>query len=299
MTLGCENCGAVLQIAIRERSANCPYCDHPSVVERPPTPDRPAPSFTLGFVLGQKDAFARATRWLRTSSLFARSDFRKAPLEKIRSVYLPAYLYGALADTQYAAEIGENYTETETYTTTDSKGNTVTRTRSVTKTEWRSLAGEHDSYVRDIIVTASRAIPNSELEAVEPFDLRALRRFDLAMISGWTSEEPSLSRDEGFHMAHEEALERVEQKLSGFMPGDSVRDLRYSTALHDEVIDLVLLPLWVFAVDYHPEKKPVRVLVNGQTGLVGGDVPISVPKVVFAVVLGLALIAALYFGVRG
>ena len=146
ISTGCDNCGAVLQIAATERTANCPYCDHPSVVERPVSTDRPSPTFTVGFVLGQEAAFEKASSWIGSTSIFARSDFRKAPLEKIRAVYLPAYLYGALADTQYSADIGETYTETQTYTTTDSNGKTVTRTRTVTKTEWRPLSGQHDSY---------------------------------------------------------------------------------------------------------------------------------------------------------
>ncbi len=298
ITIGCDNCGAVLQIAAEARTANCPYCDHPSVVERPASADRPLPSFVLGFVLGQEDAFGKASSWIRGSSFFARSDFRRAALEKIRAVYLPAYLYGALADTSYSAQIGENYTETETYTTTDSDGKSVTKTRTVTKTEWMALSGAHNSYVRDIVVTASRAIGNDELEAVEPFDFRALRRYDMAMVSGWTSEEPSLSLDECFGLAHQEALETVGKKLNDFMPGDSHRDLRHQTSLHDEVIDLLLLPLWVFAVNYHPKKEPVRILVNGQTGEVGGSVPLSWLKITMAVLLVIAAGVGIWFGVK-
>lgn len=236
--------------------------------------------------------------FIRSSSLFARSDFRRAAVEKTRSVYLPAYLYGAFAHTQYSAQIGENYTETESYTTTDSEGNTTSKTRTVTKTEWRSFAGEHDSYVRDIVVTASRAISNDELEAVEPFDFRVLRRYDLAMVSGWTSEEPSLSMQECFGLAHQEALATVGAKLAGFMPGDSHQNLQYQTTVHDEVIDLLLLPLWVFAVNYHPEKEPVRILVNGQTGLVGGKVPLSVLKIVMAVLVVIGAGIGIWLGVR-
>ncbi len=262
-------------------------------MERPPSTDRPVPSFVLGFVIGQQDAFDRATRWIRSSSFFGRSDFRKAEVETIRAVYLPAYLYGAFADTEYAAQIGENYTETETYTTTDGSGKITTKVRTVVKTEYRSLKGQHDSYVRDIVVTASRAIGNNELEAVEPFDLRALRRYDKAIISGWTSEEPSLGRQECFSLAHKEALDSVAVKLSKFMPGDRHKALRFKTQLHDEVIDLLLLPLWVFAVNYHPNKDPIRIIVNGQTGRVGGKVPLSSLKI--AVAVGLAIAAAAAF----
>jgi len=69
----------------------------------------------------------------------------------------------------------------------------VRRTRTVTKTEWRSLSGERAEYVTDRVVTASRGLPNRDLEAIEPFDLRALGRYEPALLSGWLAEEPSLS----------------------------------------------------------------------------------------------------------
>jgi len=49
--------------------------------------------------------------------------------------------------------------------------------------------------------------------------------------------------------------------------------------------------VWVCAVRYHPQKKSVRILVNGQTGKVAGAVPVSWAKV--ALVAGsIVLIAA-------
>ena len=210
-----------------------------------------------------------------------------------RGVYLPAYLYGARARADYRAQIGENYTETETYTTTDSKGKSVTRTRTVVKTEWRSLSGLRDSYVLDVVVTASRGVPNQELEAIEPFDLRALRRYSPALLSGWIAEEPSLLREQCVAQAHGEAEDGIGRELDGFMPGDSHRALEYRVAVEDETADLVLLPLWVFAVRYAEDKPPVRILLNGQTGSIGGRVPLSAIKITLAILFVLTLVAAL------
>jgi DNA-directed RNA polymerase subunit RPC12/RpoP len=290
LEIRCDSCGAELAVEAHLRTARCPYCDSTSVVERPPSADRPDPTFGLGFVVARDAAVERVRRWLSSRHLLAHSGLRGAALEKTSGVYVPAYLYGAVADAEYTARIGENYTVTETYVTTNSKGNTVVRTRTRTETEWRSLAGSYGGYVLDVLVTASRGIPNEELEAIEPFDLRALLRYQPAMLAGWIAEDPSLSREECLRLAHDEAVEDIEERLGDFMPGDSHRDLRHRTTLRDEVIDLVLLPVWVFAARYDPEKPPVRLLVNGQTGEVQGKVPLSVPKVAAAGVLALLLL---------
>jgi len=255
--------------------------------------------FVLGFGVVRERAESLVQRWIKSRGVFAHSGLKTATLEKIRGVYLPAYLYGAIADTDYDAQIGENYTVTETYTTTDSKGRAVTRTRTVVKTEWRHLSGQHTCYVLDVLVTASNGIPNAELEAVEPFDLRALRRYTPAVLSGWIAEEPSVSKDDCFGLAHDESVEKVGDALGKFMPGDSYRDLNYRTTVRDEVIDLVLLPIWVFAARYAEDKPPVRILVNGQTGEVQGRVPLSKMKITVAILCLVGAIAIVVFGVTG
>ena len=293
LEINCQSCGATLVVAANMRTAQCPYFASTSIVERPPSAERADPTFVLGFVIDHEQATKFVRRWLRNSGVFARSDFKEAAPEVLRGVYVPAYLYGALAHTDYTAEIGENYTETETYTTTDAKGNTVTRTRTVTRTEWRPLQGSHACYVLDVVVTASGGVSNDKLEAIEPYDLRALNRYSHAAIAGWMAEDPSRSKEDCFHLAHEESVRKVGRMLDEFMPGDSHRDLRYHTELSNEVIDLVLLPLWTFAVKYDESKPPIRILVNGQTGRITGNVPISTTKVTAAVMVGLGVILAI------
>jgi hypothetical protein len=51
--------------------------------------------------------------------------------------------------------------------------------------------------------------------------------------------------------------------------------------------------VWVCAVRHHPQKEPVRLLVNGQTGAVHGRVPVSWGKIAAAVGVGLALLTLL------
>jgi len=282
----CGNCGASLTLAATERTTICPYCDTPTVAEKPVDANLPAPAFVVGFVTPKDDATRLVRDWIRSKALFARSGFAKATFEKTRGVYVPGYLYGAEAHSHYSAEIGENYTET--YTTTDSKGNTVTRTR--TKTEWRSLQGVHGFYVTDRIVTASRGIENDALEEIEPFDLRAMRRYDPSMIAGWSAEDPSRTQEECLYLAHQEALDSVGQALQSFMPGDSYRGLQYQSNFQNEHIELIMIPVWVFTAKYDPEREAVQIIVNGQTGRLHGKVPYSPLKITLAILVAVALI---------
>jgi len=281
LEVSCAACGARLIIATTRRTARCPYCDSPSVVDRPATEDRPDPIFAIGFAVDRDQARSALRAYLQHRR-WAPGALRRATADKVEGVYLPSYLYSAVASSGFTAQIGENYTELQF----DPKRK---RMRRVTKTELRSLRGGHRCYVADRFVTASQGVANSELEAVEPFDPGDLRRYGPALVSGWVSEEPSLGREACLELARAEARDGVRVRLVGFMPGDSHHSLQCTTDLTDEALDLVLLPVWVCSVRWRHDRPPVRLLVNGQTGAVGGEIPVSWAKIAAAVGAGLAL----------
>jgi len=271
LEVSCESCGATLLVEPLQRTARCPYCDSPSVVDRPATPDRPDPEFALGFTIDREEARRRVRRWISRRRM-GPFGLARAPTERIEAVYLPVYLYSASAHAAYSASIAEKYGK-------DGEK----------KTEYRPLEGRYSAYVADVVVTASRGIANDELQAVEPFDLRELRRYSPALVSGWLSEEPSVSREECRALAREESMARVTEALRSFLPGDGSVDLDHHTELRHESVDLTLVPVWVFAIRYDPAKPPIRVLVNGQTGKAWGRVPTSWKKVALLAAAALAL----------
>lgn len=294
----CDDCGATLTMPRHRFAAVCPYCASGSVIDRPVDPDgdtsgrREAPDFILGFDVTRAEAQRRVAGWLGRRRLFAPSAVREAKVTDTQGIYLPAWLYGSVADAQYEASIGENYTVTETYTTTDSKGKTTTRTRTRTETEWRPLSGPYRSYVLDVLVTASAGLGNDELESIEPYDLRALRRYDPAVVSGFAAEEATLDADTGFERARDEAMGILKHKVKAFLPGDSSQLKHLDAEFTEENTDLVLLPIWVFAARYlvGTEERRLRILVNGQTGEVQGDVPNSKLKIALFVLAMVALV---------
>ncbi len=290
-TFACNQCGAGLAFE-GVRTKRCPYCDSPNFVERPPAQGQPDPAFVVTFV-GDAEVARRAfDRWLGGRSMFADRALRHAKVEDLKGIYVPSYLYSAVASSDYTAQIGENYTETQTYTTTVN-GKTVTRTRTVTRTEYRSLAGRHVSYVNDVLVSASAGLSNLELGHVEPFDYRQMRRFAPALVTGWIAEEFSRNAADCNTASRDEAVDVVGKKLAKFMPGDSYRDLAWQTSVRWESLDPVLVPVWVFAVRYREDKNPLRVVINGQTGKIHGKVPVSPLKIMLAILVALAVIVAI------
>jgi DNA-directed RNA polymerase subunit RPC12/RpoP len=297
LTYACQQCGAGLSFE-GVRTATCPYCASPNFVERPHATGQPDPQLAIAFEGDAAWARRQLDRWLGGRTIFADSAVRRGRIEDLRGVYLPAYLYSAVARTDYTVSIGEHYTETETYTTTDAHGKTRTQTRTVTRTEYRPLSGQHLGYVTDVIVSASAGLDNATLAAVEPYDLRRLRRFSPALVAG-IHEEFSRGEAECLRLARGEAVDGIGDRLRAFMPGDGFSDLQWRTTVEWETLDPILVPVWVLAVRYRPDKPPLRVVINGQTGKIAGKVPLSWWKIALAILVLAGLIAAIWILVHG
>jgi hypothetical protein len=314
-TFACDQCGASL-VFDGVRTRTCPYCASPNFVERPPSAQRPDPRFVIPFAGDAVWARGVLARWLGRRRLFADSALRRAAVLDIRGVYVPVYLYSAVARTEYTARIGEHYTETETVKTRKPpvqgrraipivRGRRAipddterVETRTVVRTEYRPLAGRHVGYVTDLVVSASAGLSNVELGRIEPFDMRQIHRFAPALISGWITEEFSRTADDCRRASRGEAVDEVGARLRAFMPGDSHADLAWRTTVEWESLDPMLVPVWVFAVRYRPEKPPLRVLINGQTARITGAPPLVWWKIALALIVLAALIAAFVLIVR-
>ena len=292
MRFECGQCGAALEF-FRVRTEVCPYCASPSFLERPASSVHPDPTFCVAFAGDAAWAKTRLQRWIGRRMIIADPALGHAAIEELRGVYLPAYLYSAVARTDYTASIGEHYQETETYTKTHDDGTRTTETRDVTRTEYRPLAGQHLGYITDVIVSASIGLDHHTFALLQPFELGQLRRYSPTLVSGWIQEEFSRDADECMRVSRSEAVDDVGDQLRSFMPGDSHADLHWSTRVEWESLDPVLVPVWVFAVRYRGDRAPLRVVINGQTGAIAGKVPLSWWKVTLLAAAAAAVVLAI------
>lgn len=292
MRFECGQCGAALSFW-RVRTEVCPYCASPNFLEQAAWSTGPDPAFCVAFTGDAAWAKAHLARWIGRRMIVADPALRRARVEEIRGVYLPAYLYSAVARTTYTASIGEHYRETESYPKKHPDGTTTTETREVTRTEYRPLAGEHLGYVTDVVVSASAGLPHATFAKLQPFELGQLRRYSPALVSGFIQEEYSRDAAECLRVSRADAIDAVGTELRAFLPGDSHADLSWQTDVEWESLDPVLVPVWIFAVRYRADRPPLRVAINGQTGAVSGSVPLAWWKVALLALAGAAVVLAI------
>jgi hypothetical protein len=206
--------------------------------------------------------------------------------------YVPAWTYDSDTYSNYTGERGDDYWDTEFYTTFEN-GRSVTRTRQVRRTRWTSVGGQvHDAF-DDVLVLASRSLPERYANALEPWDLPSLVPYRDEYLSGFAAETYQVDLVQGFETAKQIMAGQIRQTIAADIGGDHQRINSVDTRYRKVTFKHVLLPVWISAYRY--QERVFRFLVNARTGEVQGERPWSAMKIAMLVIaiivaVGIALI---------
>lgn len=287
-TVRCEGCGAQTTFDPNVVSELCPFCGSVLVVKDPTSQSIVKPGSLLPFKIDTNKAFGQFKTWLN-KLWFAPSDLKKfaTQQEKLKGMYIPYWTYDSKTYSRYTGERGDDYQATETYTTTEN-GKSVTKTRTVTKTRWRSVSGSVNNTFDDVLVLASKSLPKTHTEKLEPWDLKELINYDEKFLSGFRTETYQVDMKDGFTEAKTKMEPVIRNTVNRDIGGDHQRISTLSTTYNDISFKHILLPVWISAYRYND--KIYRFLVNGRTGEVQGERPWSWIKITLAILAGLAII---------
>jgi len=143
----------------------------------------------------------------------------------------------------------------------------------------------------DVLVCGSTTLPRALLERLEPWDLKSLRGFEPAYLSGFMAERYKLGLEEGFKIAEERMIPPIREAIESDIGGDEQR-IASMNVTHAEVrFKHLLLPLWISSFRY--KEKVYRFIVNARTGEVAGERPWSVLKIVLTVLVVLGVLVGI------
>ncbi|HVV88743.1 MAG TPA: hypothetical protein VHE35_37115 [Kofleriaceae bacterium] len=281
----CKNCGARSVTTLQAK--RCPFCDEPLVVDLPPSADTILPDAVLPFEVDKQKAGDKYKAWLSTR-WFAPGDLTaRARRDGMDGIYVPYWTFDSRSTTYYSGARGEYYYETETYN--DAQGNT--KTRQVRQTRWFPVTGTVFVNFDDVLVCASKGMPQKRLKQLEPWQLEKCKPFDGAFLAGFVAERYSLDLEEGFVQAQEIMKGKIAEAVKRNIGGDEQRV--HDMQIHHQGVTYkhLLLPVWVSSFRYND--KVYRVVVNAKTGEVAGDRPYSGWKIFFFVLFLVAVVTGI------
>jgi DNA-directed RNA polymerase subunit RPC12/RpoP len=305
----CTGCGAIVLLQDNVATDKCPYCA--SHLENQPETAKAMiePGGLLPFAISNRQAIDAFSRWIG-GRWFAPSSLRQfANLGKLTGAYVPFWTYDSMTYSHYTGERGddymvsESYTDSESYTETDAEGQMVTRsrpvtkTRQVTKTRWTSVSGEVDHFFDDVLIYASRSLPEGLVDGVDSWDLDQLEDFKAEYLSGFQTERYTIGLRDGFEKARAIMEGEIRNLCCRDIGGNHQRLEQVRTQHVGVTFKHILLPAWVAAYRYYD--KPYQILINGRTGQVVGTRPYSWVKILFLVLFIIALIFGMFIVCAG
>jgi len=284
----CTGCGSVVAFEPPEVAGACSFCGTAIVAQPKAADPLIAPDGVLPVKLPKQGALTRLQQWL-SSRWFAPSALKRlARPEGINGVYLPFWTYYCHTASTYTGARGEHYYTTETYTEQDSSGNSVERTREVQHTRWYPASGSVSEDFNNVLVPATKSVPEERLNKLQPWDLNALCGYEPAYLAGFRAQRYQIELVEGFEHAKIVMAREIEQSVRRDIGGDEQQVSSVNTVYTNIFFLHLLLPVWIGA--YQFQGKVYHVVVNARTGEVQGERPYSAWKVGALVLAILAVV---------
>lgn len=282
----CESCQAISIFDSDRAAQRCDFCGSPSIVPVDGLADVITPESLLPAVISTTLVRDQLRAWYG-SRWWAPSKLKRAALtDTLRGIYLPYWTFDAHVDACWTAESGYYYYVTETYR--DSNGKTATR--QIRKTRWENSSGQLAHFFDDDAVPGTIGVHTALLRKVEPFPtLTDLKPYEPAYVRGWTVERYQVDLREASQTSKQQMDAVIQQLCSREVPGDTQRNLQVESNYQGRTFKHILVPVWLATYTYG--SKSFQVVVNGYTGTMAGEHPLSWVKITLAV-LGLLLVIA-------
>lgn len=261
----CVNCGAPLQLSEYTSACRCEHCGTYLIFY-----ERVSPPYDPRMILPFHVSRERAVEHLEkefANRLFAPSDFMSAKsLEKMEGIYVPFWLYDYDVNYDFAGE----GTRIRTWRSGDME---------YTETSYYEVVRKMDADFERVPVDASYVMADGVMDLMEPYDYQALIGFAPKYMSGFLSERYNQQADELAGRAENKVKEASENLLQGSLTGyATMRPYHKNLNLQKRNDCYALMPVWQYVYRY--KDKTYLYHVNGQTGKVVGETPVSRAKVI-------------------
>ena len=258
----CPSCGGVIEAGDTTIATECPYCGSSAILPEQVS-GKYKPDLVIPFKVGKKEAQDIYKKFCKGKGFLPRDFTDEQKISGMRGVYVPYWLFSCVA------EGCANY-----------EGTKVRKWKSGNKeyiqTDYYMILREGKLSFDHVPVDGSLTMDDTYMESIEPYNMEEAAAFEEAYLSGYDAEKYDVSEEE----CEPRANERIKRSFE-----DSFRktadDGRYATVVpkesrvvcRDGKVKYALLPVWV--MDIHYRGKRYVYMVNGQTGKIAGNFPVS------------------------
>lgn len=284
MLYTCPSCGAEIVTDATTAATFCFYCHNPVVLsgrlDGKYLPDRIIP-----FQIDEKRAKSEFLSFVKKKKYVPGEFFKEEQIEKLSGVYFPYWICDCDRKVDYDAKAKKlriwragdvEYTETKEYV--------IERKGTV----------HFENLTKEALKKADRIL----VEGVQPFRLEEMKPFQMSYLSGFQAEKRDMESQEFVKDLDQETNRYTQKLVSSTVSGYNAVT---SSSLNGKILDMdwkyLLVPVWLLTYKKEDSDRIYYFAMNGQTGKVVGDLPISMQKLLLhSGVIGLVVFILFLIG---
>lgn len=273
-SVSCERCGARNLLPAGQKADICSYCGSNQLIDISEAGDLVDPHVVILMQVDAKQAAQTVREWLGRGFFTPDNLISAVKGLRLRPAYYSAWVFDGTLEVHWSCEVQEGSGRYQ---------------------RWATRSGVETRFFSDVLVSGVRSLTAKELASIEPFNLSDVQEFDPQYLAGWPTVIYDHSLSDSSLVAREKTLRQIRPQLySTIEMGREKRNVQIGSGRWSGMTyKHILLPIWIGI--YHFKGKEFHLLVNGQTGKVGGDKPRDNVKIGMSVGLVAAFIALAIF----
>lgn len=258
----CTNCGAQVITGETTSATFCCYCHSPIILSEQLLGGY-HPAKIIPFKFNREEAVNSFNKWCLKKPLLPIGFCTNSQLEKLSGIYVPFWLF----DCHVRGNMSAVAEKVSTWKSGD---------RKYTQTDYYNVYRKAEATFTGIPADGLTIMDDDMMEILEPYDYSDMKDFSMAYLSGYYAER--------YDVDEKEVQDRIEDRINKYtleLLRNTIEGYSSVTENDDGNVDIyksevtyVLLPVWILTYNY--KDKIYMYAMNGQTGKIAGDLPISI-----------------------
>ena len=276
----CSACGAELMADQTTAVMICPYCGNHTIAPSQFSGSI-KPDYIIPFSHTKKEVQESYLNYYRKRFLLPGSFRSDNHVEEIQGVYVPFWMF--------SGEVAMNGDYVAYDEATDDEGHRYISDR-------YQVQIQGNETFEKVPADASKRMDDNLMDSIEPYNLNELKDFSMVYLPGFLAERYDVSEEE----SHQRAKKRIEEgihtdvteHIKRRMHHDGIENSKENFQYSGERTTYAMLPVWMLTTRW--KDKSYKFAMNGQTGKMIGDLPISAPKMLSILIPVFAAIVLIF-----
>ena len=260
----CADCKADIMSDENSFLETCVYCTS-SNITKSKTNEGVAPTKIIPFKITEEEAIKKFQDIAKKRPLMPQVFHNPDNLEFVKGIYIPFWTYDIETDCKV------NLTATDK-TTWKESGYTYE------KLDKYLVKKEGSMSFSGIITDASTHFDDNLMDSLEPFDFNELVDYNPTYLTNYLVEKYDIESNETLNRAKNKAIETSIEVIKTSVKHQNKNIDKQENIANKLNEDYIFLPFWIANIKY--KEKIYTFAINGQTGKIVCDIPLSKKRVV-------------------